>query len=130
MYISSAQSAETDLPSLAEKRYLERSDVSVRTKYRQRSHSLNTYEQSKTRGLIERMKHTIEYKLNEHRGFDSYKGNIRSENIQASFVILEDLFTKLPESVGFDIEVSELFSLSKHPRNEIECRRETDPTRV
>lgn len=114
MYISSAQSAETDLPSLAEKRYLERSDDSVRNKYRQRSHSLNTYEQSKTRGLIERMKHTIEYKLNEHRGFDSYKGNIRSENIQASFVILEDLFTKLPESVGFDIEVSESFSLSKH----------------
>ena len=107
MYISSAQSAETDLPSLAEKRYLERSDNSVRNSYRPRSHSLNTYEQSKTRGLIERMKHTIEYKLNEHRGFDSYKGNIRSENIQASFVILEDLFTKLPESVGFDIEVSE-----------------------
>lgn len=113
MYISNAQSTETDLPSLAEKRYLERSNDSVRGKYRQRSHSLNNYEQSKTRILIERMKHTIEYKINEHKGFDSYKGNIRSENIQASFVILEDLFTKLPESIGFDIEVSESFPHSK-----------------
>ncbi len=53
------------------------------------------------------MKHTFEFKLNESKGFDSYKGNIRSEYIQASFMTLEELFVKLPESVRFDIEISE-----------------------
>ena len=52
------------------------------------------------------MKHTFEFKLNEAKGYESYKGNIRSEYIQASFATLEDLLTKLPESVRFDIEIS------------------------
>ncbi len=53
------------------------------------------------------MKHTFEFKLNEFKGFESYKGNIRSEYVQASFATLEELFVKLPESVSFDIEISE-----------------------
>ena len=106
MHISNAQSTEDDLLSMAEKRYLERSGDPLRDGSRQRSHSLNTFEQSRAKGLIERMKHTFEYKLNESKGFESYKGNIRSEYIQASFVTLEDLFTKLPDSVKFDIEIS------------------------
>lgn len=55
------------------------------------------------------MKHTFEFKLNEFKGLDSYKGNIRSEYIQASFTTLEGLLVKLPESVRFDIEISESF---------------------
>ena len=52
------------------------------------------------------MKCTFEFKLKESRGFDSYKGNIRGPYIQAPFAALEDMFTKLPESVSFDIEIS------------------------
>lgn len=107
MYISDAQSAEEDLPSRAEQRYLERNGNPIRNEHRQRSHSLGIYEQLRARGLIERMKHTFEFKLNEPKGFNSYKGNIRSEYIQASFATLDDLFTKLPASVKFDIEISE-----------------------
>ncbi|KAI4254936.1 MAG: hypothetical protein L6R42_006984, partial [Xanthoria sp. 1 TBL-2021] len=106
MFISQAQSAEGDPSSRAERNYLERNgNSSILAGGRQRSHSLDTHEQAKARGLIERMQHTFEYKLNEHKGFDSYKGNIRNEYIQASFATLEDLFKKLPDSIRFDIEI-------------------------
>ena len=52
------------------------------------------------------MKHTVEFKLNEPKGCDSYKGNTRSEYIQASFLTCENLFVKLPESVRFAVEIS------------------------
>ena len=107
MFISQAQSAEGDPSSKAERNYLERNGNSpIFAGYRQRSHSLDIHEQAKARGLIERMQHTFEYKLNENKGFDSYKGNIRSEYIQASFATLETLLTKLPDSIEFDIEIS------------------------
>lgn len=105
-YISEAQSSLVDLPSMAEKRYLERCGDQLRASYKPRSHSLDVYEQSRAKSLVERMKHTFEFKLNESKGFNSYKGNIRSEYIQASFMTLEELFVKLPESVRFDIEIS------------------------
>lgn len=91
---------------MAEQRYLERSGDPIRYGHRQRSYSLGNYEQPRARGLIERMKHTFEYKVNESKGFNSYKGNVRSEYIQASFATLDDLFTKLPESFRFAIEIS------------------------
>lgn len=107
MFISQAQCAEGDPSSRAERNYLERNGNSpILAGYRQRSDSLDAHEQAKARGLIERMQHTLEYKLNEHKGFDSYKGNIRSEYIQASFATLETLLAKLPDSIKFDIEIS------------------------
>ncbi|KAI4109606.1 MAG: hypothetical protein LQ339_001719 [Xanthoria mediterranea] len=106
MFISQAQCAEGDPSSRAERNYLERNGNSpILAGYRQRSDSLDAHEQAKARGLIERMQHTLEYKLNEHKGFDSYKGNIRSEYIQASFATLETLLAKLPDSIKFDIEI-------------------------
>lgn len=113
MYISEAQATLDDLPSMAEKRYLERCGDHPNAGYRRRSHSLNRYEQYRSKSLVERMKHTFEFKLNESRGFESYKGNIRSEYIQASFMTLEQLFIKLPESVRFDVEISEFLSSNK-----------------
>lgn len=110
MYISEAQSTLADLPSLAEKRYLERCGEKLADGYRSRSYSLNVYEQSRTKSLIERMRHTFEFKLNEYKGYDTYKGNVRSECIQSSFMTLEELFVKLPESVRFDVEISECFA--------------------
>ena len=106
MYISDAQSALIDVPSLAEKRYMEKNGDRDDIVSKSRSHSLNVYEQSRAKELVERMKHTFEYKLNEYKGFDSYKGNIRSAYIQAPFMTLEDLLRKLPESFSFDIEIS------------------------
>ena len=107
MYISKEQSTLADLPSLAEKRYVKKSGDQLDAAYRPRSRSLNVYEQYRAESLIERMKHTLEFKLNEPKGFNSYKGNIRNEYIQASFMTLKDLFVKLPESVKFGVEISE-----------------------
>lgn len=49
--------------------------------------------------LDERMKHTRDFKA---KGF---KANSRGNFIQAPFATLEDLFKKVPESVGFNIEM-------------------------
>lgn len=51
--------------------------------------------------LSEKMKHTRDFKA---KGF---KGNTRGNHIQAPFATLEELFKKLPKSVGFNIEMSE-----------------------
>lgn len=49
----------------------------------------------------ERMKHTREIKTN------GFKGNSRGNFIQAPFTTLEEMFKKLPENIGFNIEMSE-----------------------
>jgi glycerophosphodiester phosphodiesterase len=49
--------------------------------------------------MNDRMKHTRDYKK---KGF---KGNLRNHSIQESFTTLEEMFRKLPESVGFNIEM-------------------------
>ncbi|KAF5022378.1 hypothetical protein F66182_5579 [Fusarium sp. NRRL 66182] len=49
--------------------------------------------------MDERMKHTKDFK---DKGF---KGNTRGNFIQAPFATLEDLFRKLPEHIGFNIEM-------------------------
>ena len=49
--------------------------------------------------MEERMKHTKDFK---EKGF---KANSRGNFIQAPFATLEDLFRKLPESIGFNIEM-------------------------
>ncbi|KAH8705135.1 putative glycerophosphocholine phosphodiesterase Gde1 [Talaromyces proteolyticus] len=49
--------------------------------------------------LSEKMKHTRDFKT---KGF---KGNTRGNHIQAPFATLEDLFKKLPNNVGFNIEM-------------------------
>lgn len=49
--------------------------------------------------MSERMKHTRDFK---EKGF---KGNSRGNFIQAPFTTLEEMFKKLPESIGFNIEM-------------------------
>lgn len=49
--------------------------------------------------MDERMKHTRDFKK---KGF---KGNSRGTHIQAPFATLEEMFRKLPQSVGFNIEM-------------------------
>lgn len=52
--------------------------------------------------LNDRIKHTRDFKK---KGF---KGNSRGNSIQAPFATLEELFTRLPENVGFNMELSKL----------------------
>jgi glycerophosphodiester phosphodiesterase len=52
--------------------------------------------------LSERMKHTRDFKK---KGF---KGNSRGHHIQEKFTTLEQMFKKIPQSTGFNIEMSKL----------------------
>lgn len=67
---------------------------------RQRSMSVGGSEYDPSE-LNEKIKHTRDFKK---KGF---KGNSRGNHIQAPFATLEELFKKLPKSVGFNIELSE-----------------------
>lgn len=68
--------------------------------FRPRSMSVGDFEYDAAE-LNERIKHTRDFKK---KGF---KGNTRGNHIQAPFATLEELFKKLPKSVGFNIELSE-----------------------
>ncbi|POS87481.1 hypothetical protein EPUL_002344 [Erysiphe pulchra] len=68
-----------------------------RSPNRQRSLSLNP--SGSECNMSERMKHTRDFKL---KGF---KANSRGNFIQAPFTTLEEMFLKLPEHVGFNIEM-------------------------
>ncbi|KAE8378805.1 Glycerophosphoryl diester phosphodiesterase family-domain-containing protein [Aspergillus bertholletiae] len=65
---------------------------------RQRSMSVGGFEYDPAE-LNEKIKHTRDFKK---KGF---KGNTRGNHIQAPFATLEELFKKLPKSVGFNIEL-------------------------
>ena len=64
-----------------------------------RSMSVGDLTNNDTSEMIERMKHTRDFK---QKGF---KGNSRGNFIQAPFTTLEEMFKKLPESIGFNIEM-------------------------
>lgn len=66
----------------------------------QRSYSVGAPEENNKPDMEERMKHTRDYKLK------GYKGNSRGNFIQAPFTTLEEMFKKLPPSIGFNIEMS------------------------
>ncbi|KAI9876822.1 MAG: Glycerophosphocholine phosphodiesterase [Pleopsidium flavum] len=66
---------------------------------RHRSMSLGTSTNDEVSEMSERMKHTRDFK---QKGF---KGNSRGNFIQAPFTTLEEMFKKLPESIGFNIEM-------------------------
>ena len=65
---------------------------------KQRSMSLGTNGPNKEE-MDERMKHTRDFKK---KGF---KANTRGDFIKAPFTTLEQMFTQIPESVGFNIEM-------------------------
>lgn len=65
----------------------------------QRSQSMGFAGSGLSLEMDERMKHTRDFK---EKGF---KANSRGNFIQAPFATLEDLFRKLPESIGFNIEM-------------------------
>lgn len=67
---------------------------------RSRSRSLDTRNDHRIADLNNRMKHTFMYK---HKGF---KGNTRGNYIHDSFITLEDLLSKTPNSITLNIEIS------------------------
>ncbi|KAI1110958.1 Glycerophosphoryl diester phosphodiesterase family-domain-containing protein [Nemania sp. NC0429] len=67
---------------------------------KQRSLSVDfTNKIKEDRSLDERMKYTLNYKKT------GYKANTRGNFVQAPFATLEELFKKIPEDVGFNIEM-------------------------
>jgi len=60
--------------------------------------------------MAERMKHTRDFKL------QGFKGNSRGNFIQAPFTTLEEMLRKLPEPIGFNIEMKYpmLFESEEH----------------
>ncbi|KAI9882398.1 MAG: hypothetical protein M1823_005855 [Watsoniomyces obsoletus] len=66
---------------------------------KQRSYSASSTNLEVAGEMRERMKHTRAMK---EKGF---KGNSRGDFIQAPFTTLEEMFKKLPESIGFNIEM-------------------------
>lgn len=67
---------------------------------KQRSYSVGGGEEERSADMSERMKHTRDFKM---KGF---KGNSRGNFIQAPFTTLEEMFKKLPQHIGFNIEMS------------------------
>ncbi len=66
---------------------------------RLRSMSMSGADSNESLEMDERMKHTRDFKK---KGF---KGNSRGNHIQAPFATLEEMFTKIPQEVGFNIEM-------------------------
>jgi glycerophosphodiester phosphodiesterase len=56
-------------------------------------------DRNKVDSMADRMKHTRDFKSK------GYKANVRGNFIQAPFTTLEEMFQKLPESIGFNIEM-------------------------
>ena len=69
----------------------------VRGLDRQRSMSLGN--NAPDYDMAEKMKHTRDFKI------QGFKGNSRGNFIQAPFTTLEEMFVKLPDNVGFNIEM-------------------------
>ena len=67
---------------------------------KQRSMSVDYTNKEDASDMNERMKHTRTFK---EKGF---KANSRGSFIQAPFTTLEEMFVKLPETIGFNIEMS------------------------
>ncbi|KAH0842851.1 Glycerophosphodiester phosphodiesterase GDE1 [Fonsecaea pedrosoi] len=66
---------------------------------RLRSMSVSGATSNESLEMDERMKHTRDFKK---KGF---KGNTRGNHIQAPFATLEEMFKKIPQEVGFNIEM-------------------------
>lgn len=103
LHVSRAQTPEASRPTSPERR--DNGSAGAKThstqkpQYRHRSYSMGGHEDSRATDMNERMKHTRDFK---QKGF---KGNSRGRFIQEPFTTLEEMFKKLPESVGFNIEM-------------------------
>ena len=105
LHVSQGQTPRQSRPtSPAENGVINGSSGGVPSRRRIRSHSLDHSDKKNIHTshfleLTERMKHTRDFKIK------GYKGNSRGNFIQAPFATLKEMFQKLPESTGFNIEM-------------------------
>lgn len=99
MHLRRSQAPRTDLLGSAEARYPEKNKFNGGVRPKPRSHSVNTYDDYRTRDLVERMRYTEEGMHN------NIKGNLRGLSIQEPSSTLEQLLTQLPESIAFNLEI-------------------------
>ncbi|KAB2575044.1 Glycerophosphodiester phosphodiesterase GDE1 [Lasiodiplodia theobromae] len=97
LHVSEQKTPRSSRPSSPVEAKAENKDV-AKTRARPRSYSVDVKKESQS-DLNERMKHTRDFKMK------GYKGNSRGNFIQAPFTTLEEMFKKLPESIGFNIEM-------------------------
>ncbi|GIJ97977.1 hypothetical protein Aspvir_000085 [Aspergillus viridinutans] len=98
MYVSKLQSPRTTAVSTLDAREPHR----ARNPHT-RSWSLTEEDGPRTQEIHDRLKHTVDFR---NKGF---KPNTRGDCIQDTFATLEDVLTKLPESIGLNVEI-------KYPR--------------
>ncbi|KAL8673148.1 MAG: hypothetical protein Q9168_002412 [Polycauliona sp. 1 TL-2023] len=94
-HLSEAQVPKSDLTTTAEIRYAERNNLRLKM----RSRSVGLYEESRRLDLADRMKHTESAMAGDH------KGNLRGDSIQGAFPTLENMFTELPATTAFNVEM-------------------------
>ncbi|MCJ1308974.1 Glycerophosphocholine phosphodiesterase [Agyrium rufum] len=100
LHLSEAQASRGDISTAAESRYRARAtDQSEDVSLRPRSHSLSTYDDSRSVDLAQRMKHT------ESAIEGAHKGNLRGQCVQEVFPTFEDLLNRLPQSIAFNVEM-------------------------
>jgi glycerophosphodiester phosphodiesterase len=78
--------------------------ASVSRKARPRSQSLGSGDELGSFLIQDRLQHTVDFKMK------GMKANTRGDFIQEPLATLKDLFHKLPETIGFNIEISENFT--------------------
>ncbi|KAF2652849.1 glycerophosphocholine phosphodiesteras-like protein Gde1 [Lophiostoma macrostomum CBS 122681] len=105
LHVSEGQTPRESRPtSPVETRKSDNGNGTKQAQRRMRSYSVDISKQKNihthhSMELTERMKHTRDFKIK------GYKGNSRGNFIQAPFTTLEEMFKKLPESTGFNIEM-------------------------
>ncbi|OJD37640.1 glycerophosphodiester phosphodiesterase gde1 [Diplodia corticola] len=97
LHVGEQKSPRSSRPSSPVEAKAENKDL-AKVRARPRSYSVDVKKESQS-DLNERMKHTRDFKTK------GYKGNSRGNFIQAPFTTLEEMFRKLPESIGFNIEM-------------------------
>jgi glycerophosphodiester phosphodiesterase len=105
LHVSEGQTPRQSRPTSPEgTRTIDKGNGTKPAQRRMRSYSVDISKQKNIHNhhnmeLSERMKHTRDFKMK------GYKGNSRGNFIQAPFTTLEEMFKKLPESTGFNIEM-------------------------
>lgn len=122
MHLSKSQAPRGYLSGMAEARYLEKANAQENSRKKPRSHSLNAYDEYRSQDLNERMRLTEEGMQN------NIKGNIRGHSIQEPSTTLEQLLTTLPDSIAFNLEISEPPSPS--PQHQSPNRLTPHPNRI
>lgn len=111
LHVGDAQSPHPSRPTSPSKRQSENAAGDYRNgRHRHRANSLGVLSDHHPGDMSERMKHTRDFKK------QGFKGNSRGNFIQAPFTTLEELLRKLPESIGFNMEMKYpmLFESEEH----------------